>query len=205
VGHALLNSDSFRFAIYEDSHDSSIYCINTQNYFKRRPSHAHTHTHTHTGIHFELASEFGRSVISAGPRQHSHRGFVSRQDLWPRFLFSPRHVRVSKWGLLSTREGSVFLCRCHVCCTVVSSSVYRCWPRQHSHSLFRVPRDSRPYCTLWRVSTRPHRCFLMYFRCEFRGSYYEIMSTFVTTLCSSTLLFSYWSLVEFSGIYIRSN
>jgi hypothetical protein len=26
--------------------------------------------------------------------------FRSRRDLWPRFLFSPRHVHVYKWGLL---------------------------------------------------------------------------------------------------------
>jgi hypothetical protein len=41
--------------------------------------------------------------------QHSHSWLQSPRDLWPRFLFSPRHVRVSKWDLLFD-EGEVGLC-----------------------------------------------------------------------------------------------
>jgi hypothetical protein len=46
----------------------------------------------------------------------------------PRFLFSPRHVRVSKWASSPREEESVSLCRCYVCCTVVSAGRYsRCY------------------------------------------------------------------------------
>jgi hypothetical protein len=38
-------------------------------------------------------------------RQHSHSWLQSPRDPWPRFLLSPRHVRVSKWGLLFDETG----------------------------------------------------------------------------------------------------
>jgi hypothetical protein len=51
-------------------------------------------------------------------------GFRSRRYLRPRDLYSPRHVRVSKWGLLidgGGGGGSVFLRRRYVCSTAVSA------------------------------------------------------------------------------------
>jgi hypothetical protein len=71
---------------------------------------------------------FGRSGdrTAAGLSQHSHSWLQSSQDPWPRFLFFPRHARVSKWGF-HFDEGGVGLCRRHVCDTVVSARVYlRC-------------------------------------------------------------------------------
>jgi hypothetical protein len=39
-------------------------------------------------------------VTADGLPQHSHSWLQSPRDPWPRFSFSPRHARVSKWGLL---------------------------------------------------------------------------------------------------------
>jgi hypothetical protein len=53
----------------------------------------------------------GRSVgyIAAGFRQHSHSRLQSPRYPCPRFLFLPKPVRVSKWGLLFDEGGQLVL------------------------------------------------------------------------------------------------
>jgi hypothetical protein len=50
---------------------------------------------------------------------------------------------------LALGKGLMFLCRLHVCCTVVSALTL-CWPSP-AHYWFRDPWDSRPYFTAWRL------------------------------------------------------
>jgi hypothetical protein len=42
-------------------------------------------------------------------RQHNYSWLKFSWDPWPRFLFSPRHVGFSKWGLLLFDDGGVGL------------------------------------------------------------------------------------------------
>jgi hypothetical protein len=51
----------------------------------------------------------------------------SPRDPWPSFC-SPLDMYVFRNGASSTKEGSVFLCRRYICCTIVSARVY---PRCH--------------------------------------------------------------------------
>jgi hypothetical protein len=57
-------------------------------------------------------------------------GFRSRRDLWPRFLFSSRHVRVYKWGLLFDEVRGRFFCvgTTYVASFAILFRVNCCWP-----------------------------------------------------------------------------
>jgi hypothetical protein len=73
-------------------------------------------------------------------------GFESHRDPWPRFLFCPRHVRVLEVGSpLRRGEGSVFLCRSFVFCTVDNSVpnwlLNCCWPSPAKRLLVPKPTE----------------------------------------------------------------
>jgi hypothetical protein len=76
--------------------------------------------------------------IAAGLRQHSDAWDQSPRDPWSRHLFSRRHVRVSKWGLLFNKlrvtfyAGAAVLLRSlalvYPCCHRVQVTVEHCAP-----------------------------------------------------------------------------
>jgi hypothetical protein len=100
----------------------------------------------------------------SGPRQHSKYWFRVPSGPMTIFLFFPRRLRVLKWSLLFDERGGLTTtghapllgvnrtarARTHTFLLVSSVGQISASPRQHSHTWFRVSRDSRPYFTVWR-------------------------------------------------------